>query len=692
MLSGLFFLWVNGLFAQSEIFFRDDFSNNDNNWYLFDNANGAAKMLSSTFYLSHKRKTSSWRYWNTVYVNTLKNFSVEARIKQVKGVSNYGYGIAWGATGWRNSYHFTVSSNGMFSVWGYKNEKYKEFKTWTSNSAIKPMGQYNTLSVSKKGNQYIFYINKQKVYQMNYQKTYGEYYGFVLGRDMVCQTDYFLVKQKQETLDIVVGAENGNKKKNLGSGINSAHSEIAPIISPDGQSLYVARKGHPSNIGTKKEYDVWVVHKKKDGTWGKLQHLGAPINNEGDNLVIAISADGNSMMLEGVYKPDGSYLNDQGISIAHRTNSGWAIPTEIKIKNFYNLNEYESYCPSADRKVLIMSIQRNDAYGVKDLYVSFLQSDGSYSTPKNMGTDINTVFNDGTPFLASDNKTLYFYSYGHKGFGSADIFVSKRLDNTWTNWSKPKNMGSKINSNEWDTYYSVSAKGDYAYVVSAENSLGNEDIFQIKLVDDAKPAPVVLIKGTVLDKKTRKAIYANIVYEDLETKETVATASSDLRTGEYKIILPSGHLYGIVAEAKGYMSISENIDLRTLRDYKEVQKNLLITPIEVGEVIQLNNVFFESASAMMISSSYAELNRLVRLLQQNPSIQIELSGHTQSGGEANYLIGLSEQRVEAVKRYLVNKGIAAERIKGFGYGDTRPIVTSGDLSLNRRVEFKIVGK
>ena len=347
---------------------------------------------------------------------------------------------------------------------------------------------------------------------------------------------------------------------------------------------------------------------------------------------------------------------------------------------------------SQDRNILLSALQTNDTYGNKDLYVSFMQSDGSYSTPKNMGTNINTVFNDGTPFLASDNKTLYFYSYGHKGFGSADIFVSKRLDNTWTNWSKPKNMGSKINSSEWDTYYSVSAKGDYAYVVSAENSLGNEDIFQIKLVDDAKPDPVVLIKGTVLDKKTRKAIYANIVYEDLETKETVATATSDPRTGEYKIVLPSGHLYGIVAEAKGYMSVSENIDLRTLSDYKEVSKNLLITPIEVGEVIKLNNVFFESASATMISSSYAELNRLVRLLQHNPSIRIELSGHTQSGGETNYLIGLSEQRVDAVKRYLVNKGIATERIKGIGYGDTRPIVTRGDLSLNRRVEFKIVGK
>ncbi len=683
---------VSNIFSQKDILFRDDFDNNKNSWRTLNDKEAAAKINGGYYHLAHKRSSVSWRFWRAINIDTRKDFVIEARMKQTRGVDNYGYGIVWGASGWANSFNFTISSNGMFTVGGYDNKKYLTIKKWTSSSKINKMGLHNNLSIHKRGIMLHFYINGSQVYSMIFRKFHGVNTGFILGRDMNVSVDYVVIKQDKAKIDIVKNSGTGADKKNMGIEINSPYSEIAPIISPDGKTLYVARQNHPSNYGSKKLYDIWYSTKNEDGTWTKLKNIGKPLNNDGDNLVISITPDGNTLLLEGLYNSSGGYISDDGISISHKTFRGWSIPKQVRIRNYYNRDEYESFCPSADRKVLIMSVHRDDTHGLKDLYVSFRQSDGTYSKPKNMGARINTQYNDGTPFLAADNKTLYFYSYGHPGYGSADIFVSKRLDNSWTNWSKPKNIGPKINSSEWDTYYSVSAKGDYAYLVSSKNSYGNEDVFHIKLKEEEKPDPVVLIYGKVLDKKTGKPIGANISYENLMTKKEAGIASSNPRTGEYKIVLPYGYQYGFRAIAKKYLSVNENINLIKFKKYIEIKQNLYLAPLEVGTVIKLKNVFFIQASSVLIKTSYPELDRLFDIMKRNPTLIIELGGHTETGGRQENLIRLSNDRVNAVKRYLVNKGIDSERIIGKGYGGTKPLVVSGNQSINRRVEFKILKK
>ena len=190
-----------------------------------------------------------------------------------------------------------------------------------------------------------------------------------------------------------------------------------------------------------------------------------------------------SVSVGSPFSPIFFHPRKDGISIVYRKNGKWQLPIEQKITDFINEGKYVNYHLTSDNTKLIMAIKNNESYGGKDLFISFLLSDSCWSRPVNMGEALNTFADELSPFLATDGKTLYFASHGHAGYGSSDIFMSKRLDNTWTNWSKPKNLGSEINSGKWDAYYNVPAKGDYAYIVSYNEELtyGKGDIFRIKI-------------------------------------------------------------------------------------------------------------------------------------------------------------------------------------------------------------------
>jgi outer membrane protein OmpA-like peptidoglycan-associated protein len=689
---GLLFLFFISFqtIAQYDVTFYDGFNNNKYSWSIANNSDIHTSIKSGVYEIEHKRTTASYNFWREFAIDKDKEFYIETSIKHISGVEDWGYGIVWGASSWSNSYNFLISENAYYTIGGYKNENWQTYKKWTESAFIKK-GQFNKLAIRYKFGKLDFFINNHKVATLDYLPFLGNKIGFVLYHNMTIQVDYLNVQYNRRRINLVKNINPNYKKKNLGQNINSKYSEIAPIISPDGKTLYVARQNHPQNIGAQKKYDVWFATRRKDGSWNALKRMEPPINNAGDNLVIAVSPDNNTLWLEGLYTSTGKFLSDQGISISHRTADGWSVPKQIVIQDFYNRNEYESYCPTVDRKILIMSIEREDTYGEKDLYVSFRLPNGEYSKPFNMGTDLNTFFNEGTPFIAPDNKTLYFYSYGHPGYGSADIFVSKRLDNSWRKWSKPQNLGPTINSNAWDTYYSISAKGDYAYLVSSKNSYGNEDVFEIKMSEEAKPDPVVLLSGKVFNKKTKKPVGVKIIYEDLSTGAKVGSVKSSAQDGTYKIILPYGKKYGIIAESVGYIAVNEHLDLTKVSKYQEIKKYLYLVPIETGQVINLKNIQFKKSKAEFLETSYSELNRLVQLMKMYPKMEIELSGHTDTRGKPDLLLDLSQKRVDAVKNYLVKHGIDASRISGKGYGGTKPLGTgSEEIEMkNRRVEFKI---
>ena len=496
----------------------------------------------------------------------------------------------------------------------------------------------------------------------------------------------FPVEIKINLSDDVIEVSN---PENLGNSINSRFSELAPVIAPDGKTIYFTREGHPANFGPQ---NIWFAEMDKNGNFLPAKNIGSPLNTRYHNFVISILPDGNSMLVGNVYYKDGRVGN--GFSMTYKQGDSWSFPEPVAIQNYYNNAPRGSYSMASNGKVLILSLQRNDSYGNNDLYVSFLQEDGIWSVPKNLGPDVNSADREDSPFLAADGVTLYFSTAGRPGYGSNDIVVSKRLDDSWTRWSEPINLGPKINSKEWDAYFTITASGDYAYFVSSQNSLGNEDIFRVQLPQTLRPEKVVLISGKVIDAKTRKPLGATIYYEDLNTGANIGIANSNPVTGEYKIVLNANGKYGYRGEADGYIPINENIDLSKQSEYEEiVNRDLRLVPIERGQVLTINNIFFDYGEYELLPASFPELERLSKILSQNPKMKILLQGHTDNIGSVQSNMVLSNNRASAVKKFLVDKGIADARIQTKGFGQSKPIEsnnTEEGRAKNRRVECIIL--
>ena len=319
--------------------------------------------------------------------------------------------------------------------------------------------------------------------------------------------------------------------------------------------------------------------------------------------------------------------------------------------------------------------------------------DGRWTEPLNLGSDINTALEEGSPFLAPDDKTLYFSSDGYTGYGKHDIYISRRLDDTWTVWSEPENLGPLINSNEDDAFFNIPPTGEYGYF-SRNFSENNTDIFRFELPKEHQPDAVVTIKGVVYNTKTRRPMQARIIYESLPDGKEIGMIESDPLTGEYQLILPSGKMYGYLAEAEGFIAINANIDLKNTEVYDELSNDLYLVPIEKGAIVRLNNIFFDFDKYILIEESFPELIRTIEFLNKNEDIKISVEGHTDNIGTQKYNSTLSEKRAMAVVDYLVKGGIARDRMQPKGWGKSKPIASNDyeidGRELNRRVNFRIL--
>ncbi|MFD2784263.1 OmpA family protein [Hymenobacter rubripertinctus] len=488
---------------------------------------------------------------------------------------------------------------------------------------------------------------------------------------------------------------------NLGPTVNSKYVDTHPVISPDGRTLFFARQESPQNTGGSRDVqDVWfsTLANAEKKSWNPAKNIGSPINTPNDpNGVASVSANGQQLLVIGVYQPDGTIV-PKGPSMTRRTATGWTKPEKVEIEDYYNDDaEHVDFFLATSGKVMLMAVQRKDGQGEQDLYVCFLKPDGkSWTRPRNLGTSINTKKPEFAPFLASDNKTLYFASEGHGGYGKSDVFYSKRLDDSWTNWTKPRNLGSTVNSPDFDAYYVVSAAGEDAYLVSDRKGIdGSKDIFRINLTPTFRPEVVTLVRGRVLDAASKKPVAATIRYENLLTGEEIGVAETSPIDGSYTIVLPSGTQYGYRAEAKDYLAESDNLDVTDRQKYSEVTQDLYLVPFAVGQTIKLNNIFFAQSKYYLRENSYPELLRLVKILKDYPQVEIKLEGHTDNQGDPLLNVKLSLDRVNEVKKYLVQKGIAGTRITTEGFGGSKPVASNDQeetRKLNRRVEFRITKK
>lgn len=485
----------------------------------------------------------------------------------------------------------------------------------------------------------------------------------------------------------------------LDKNVNSEVKDLNPLLTPDGKIMYFSRRNYSANVGGKDDHeDIWYSEVDENHHWTMAKNL-TQINTEEPNFLNSISAtpDGKSIIMLIGNKVIHGKKSLAGVSMSTQVGSKWTEPVHMNITNDYNYSQEANYFLTNNRLAMLMSVQRIDSKGDRDLYVSFMQKDSVWTEPLNLGPTINTAAEESAPFLAMDDKTLYFASNGFSGYGGIDVYMSRKLDDTWTKWSEPINMGKTINTEFDDQYFHVTGTSAHSYY-SRGVSKDDADIYKVELPTELAPEFWVEVVGNLLDHKTNKPLGAKIVYERLPDGKDLGATQSDPVTGAFALELPVGYLYAIHAEAAEYMSESQELDLRNYdRDLKEKVefrlKPIEVIKIEKEAIIVLNTILFDFNKSVVKSESFPELDRVVELLTSKPTMTIDVEGHTDDVGSHHHNQKLSEHRAAAVRAYLLSKGIDSSRVKSHGFGETRPKVSNDDeihgRELNRRVDFRI---
>lgn len=665
--------------------FFDDFDDNSNQWYEGSNKKKTASIFDGFYSFESYLKDTRNIVYKEMMVNPEFPYTIEANIRLDKGSKKMGYGILLAWDDWNNYCRILISDNGMVQIWQIINGKGQNVLSWKQlpKGIIKPKGQFNHIKLEKTNAGAKLYINGKIAANPTNIRFIGKKFGFILTDKQKVTADYIRVKYLTRPINIVNNPTSGDKITNLGSNINSKYTEKGPVVSVDGRTLYFTLSGSPSNIGGTKKDDVMYSHKEINGNWMKRQAMSAPINNKSSNFLVSISPDGNSALFGNSYYSDGSM--GKGVSYAVKRNGKWQMPSPLQIANFENKNRFVNYFLTPEGGHLLMALENSQSKGGLDIFVSTKIANGSWSTPKNIGASINTYADDFAPFLAADGRTLYFASKGHPGYGSADIFMTKRLDDTWLNWSEPQNLGSGINGEGWDAYFTVEARGENGYMVSTgKNSLGNEDIFQIKMAESSRPEALELVKGKIYNAKTMEVLNGEVYYEDLLTGKRMGQAYSTQQDG-FQIVLPKGYKYGFQANYPGFMPVSNHLDLTDLSNYQEKSVDLYVVPIEQGQDFTLENIFFEGSTANLSSESYLELDRLVEMMRMNPTIKIEIYNNMINSNLKTDQSEVLQARISAIKRYLSNKQIELQRVNI----QTKQIDFKPSLNINTNGEIRI---
>jgi outer membrane protein OmpA-like peptidoglycan-associated protein len=505
---------------------------------------------------------------------------------------------------------------------------------------------------------------------------------------------------------------------NAGPELNSTDSDYGPVVSADESTILITSR-RPNAPNAKKDPDgdgyfediytaTW-----KGKAWSKAANLGAPVNSDGHDATVGVSPDGQHLLV---------YVDDKNgdINEANLRGTTWGKPQGLgnRINSAFHESS-ASYSPDG-RYLYFVSNKPEGGRGASDIYR--VELDGR-APAVNLGPVINTPYGEEGVFVMPDGKTMYFSSEGHNSMGGYDIFKSTFEDGKW---SEPENLGWPINTPDDDVFFVTSASGRHGYYSSDRpGGLGGKDIYRVTFLGPEKQpllsqedqllasrlqpvrqtllapavavatAKVTILKGTITDNNTKQPIEATIDVLDNVTGENIASFKSNATSGKYLVSLPSGTNYGIVVRQDGYLFHSENFDLPATAAYAEVIKDIPMKKLEVGAVIILKNIFFDTGKATLRKESTAELERLQKLLSENPALKLEMAGHTDNVGKPSMNQDLSQRRAQAVVTYLTQHGIGTDRLTAVGYGDTKPVVpnaTKAGRQLNRRTEFKVVAK
>lgn len=481
--------------------------------------------------------------------------------------------------------------------------------------------------------------------------------------------------------------------ENFGMAINTRYSEFRPTVSYDGRSIYFTRQGDPENLDNFQA--VWYSSVDDEGHWLSPVECSSTINAQKDNSVFWTSADGNKILIRGAYE-NGKYVG-RGFSFCTKTPTGWSPAKKLKIKGYPKISvDYnDGACLSSDEKHLFIYLSSDKNSHLNDIYVSHVNENNEWSYPVKIQEGISLDDYDETaPFLSFDNSTLYFSSDRPGGMGGYDIWMSKRLDDSWMHWSAPVNMGSTVNSAQWESYFSTDANGEYGYVSKNSNGKNSTDIFRIRLKNI--PHTVSLWVNIVDANNDPMLNDISVICKEINSNDNnnIMPSNND-NGGAYMLKLNAGKKYCIQIHANGFDDIEDTVDLSNQIFDKEIHRNYFAHNnfVKKTPVTLLSKVWFGFAqSAIVDPNSIKELDKLSETLKANTDLQVSISGYTDNVGTREFNLTLSKQRAIAVKQYLISKGIESTRIMSDGIGESNPIgdnKTFKGRKKNRRVELKI---
>ena len=469
---------------------------------------------------------------------------------------------------------------------------------------------------------------------------------------------------------------------NMGPNINSEYSEYWPAITVDGSTFIFTRR-------IKGENENFFIAKYQDTGWGKAKDIGLPINTGANEGAETVSSDGKFIFYTACQRPFGNGSCD--IYVSKLEGDKWSEPENLGYP--ISTKDWDSQPSiSADGKTLYFASSRKGGYGGLDIWAAHYGSKG-WEEPYNLGPNINTAEDDQSPFIHPDNQTLYFSSNGWPGMGNADIYYSRLGADG--KWQKCVNIGYPINTYADENSLITDRLGNLAFYASGkEGGYGGLDFYMFELPEAAKPHKMSYVKGTIYDAETKQRLKANIELIELNTgKSVLKTMSND--DGSYLVLLEADKDYALNVNKQTYLFHSENFSLAESNSTEPYNIDVYLNKIKENNTIVMRNVFFETGMYDLKPTSKSELDKLVDFLNANPTLTIEIGGHTDDIGNDNDNKVLSQNRANSVMTYLINAGIDKKRLTAKGYGETKPVATNATpegRALNRRTEITITGQ
>jgi outer membrane protein OmpA-like peptidoglycan-associated protein len=494
---------------------------------------------------------------------------------------------------------------------------------------------------------------------------------------------------------------------NMGPAINSEVADYGVLISPDGSRMtFTSRRSNSTggkiNKATSEYFEDIYGSTRTETGWSAPLPLAAPVNTEINDASVGLYNDGKTMII---------YRDDKGVGdLFESTREGelWSEPKPLGEAINSPANETSAWL-SADGKQLFFVSDREGGIGGQDIWISRWDATANaWGEAENPGPVVNTIEDEDGVFLHPDGQTLYFSSKGHSCMGGYDVFKSSLVDG---HWSQPENLGWPVNSPDDDLFFVLTANGTTGHFSSVRpNGLGEDDLYRVDFLPETKPeetaamsgsgkpensngANTVTLRGKVMDLKMLAGMEATIELLDLSDGRVVLSFTSDPKTGEYLAVVPGGHNYAMHVQANGYLLHSENISTGTDGGTMDMNMNVSLQSMESGTHEVMRNIFFESDQATLTPASLGELGQLLTLLRDNPTLRLEIGGHTDSDGSESHNDELSTKRAYAVVDHLVNNGIPAERLEAKGYGAAQPLVANDseeNKARNRRTEMRVL--